>query len=141
MGALYTLTVVVAYGRYGSEVTGFLPATLPQGWAKRITGLGLCYHICVAFLITFQPLGEKMQTLLFKTPAHTEAILQRRHFLITAAFLAGSFLIANLIPFFSDFQMIIGSALGAPIVFGEHAAAICKLLLQSAATAAVYFCS
>jgi hypothetical protein len=45
----------VGYGRYGQSVAGFLPASMPNGIGKRLVGVGLCYHICVSFLLTFQP--------------------------------------------------------------------------------------
>merc|ERR1712216_675273 len=40
------------------------------------------------------------------------------HLLLTVGLLGFAFLVANAVPFFSDFQNIIGSALGAPILFG-----------------------
>merc|ERR1719473_822337 len=40
------------------------------------------------------------------------------HLLLTLGLLGFAFLVANAVPFFSDFQNIIGSALGAPILFG-----------------------
>jgi len=40
------------------------------------------------------------------------------HFILSVLLLAFAFLVANAVPFFSDFQNIIGSALGAPILFG-----------------------
>merc|ERR1740127_95492 len=38
------------------------------------------------------------------------------HLLLTIGLLGFAFLVANAVPFFSDFQNIIGSALGAPIL-------------------------
>ena len=37
-----------SYGSHGRLVAGFLPASLPDGLAKRLVGLGLCYHIAVS---------------------------------------------------------------------------------------------
>ena len=48
MMLVYAVTVGVAYGSHGRLVAGFLPASLPDGMAKRLVGLGLCYHIAVS---------------------------------------------------------------------------------------------
>jgi hypothetical protein len=48
MMIVYAVTVGVGYGSHGRLVAGFLPASLPDGIAKRIVGLGLCYHIAVS---------------------------------------------------------------------------------------------
>ena len=110
-----------------------------------MAGLLLCYHIGVSYLLCFQPLGEKIHSMAFPDtaalpntrcalraravaaaaaasltalPPETRSAAKRNHFLISLGFLIGAFVVANLIPFFSDFQNIIGSACGAPIVFG-----------------------
>ena len=41
-----------------------------------------------------------------------------RWLLVTTLFLAFGFTVANAIPFFSDFQSLLGALTGAPIVFG-----------------------
>ena len=63
MLVLYAVCIVVGYGRYGNNVAGFLPATLPDGLVKRLVGVGLCYHICVSYLLTFQPLADKLKSM------------------------------------------------------------------------------
>ena len=103
MMLVYAVTVGVGYGSHGRLVAGFLPASLPDGIAKRAVGLGLCYHIAVSalettreqlhlaccavltssrvfvervrahrqvsYLLCFQPLGEKVHSMIWPDTA------------------------------------------------------------------------
>jgi len=119
MFVVYFVTTTVAYYYRGAGVNGFLPFSLPDTYLKTIVGLLLSFHIIVSYLISAQPLTFRIHEFLFPLTVHKFDFKSKVHwFIITCMILMFSYVVANLIPFFSDFQNIIGSSLGAPVVFG-----------------------
>ena len=122
MMACYTIISAVAYGTHGASVAAFLPDALGEGWVRSVVGVLLAFHTAVSYLLTGQPLHRNVHLLLF--PSSSAASAARggraaRHWaIITLTFLAASFVIANAVPFFSDFQDLLGNLIGASTVFG-----------------------
>lgn len=123
MALLYSTTSAVAYHYKGTSVSSFLPGSLKPGPARTITALLLTYHVIIAYLLTAQPLVEQLHRRFWAKTAVDFTWRGQRHWaMIHAVLLAFAYIVANIIPFFADFQNIIGSALGAPIAFGWPAA-------------------
>ncbi len=119
MGLVYTASVAVGYGVCGSSVARFLPDSLPAGPAKTALSALLTFHVGVAYLITGQPLHRNYHRSLFPATADESGPLAATHWLLlTLGQLAFGFFVANAIPFFADFQNLLGTLTGAPIVFG-----------------------
>eukprot|EP00051_Salpingoeca_urceolata_P028472 m.487057 g.487057 ORF g.487057 m.487057 type:complete len:467 (+) comp24762_c0_seq1:315-1715(+) len=116
---VYVATAATAYGMRGARVASFLPAAMHDNWLKTIVGVLLLYHIIIAYAITHQPLADRTQNWFFKRDASApKSTASRLHWAaIGVGYLIFSYGVANAIPFFADFQGIIGAALGAPIVF------------------------
>lgn len=123
MASLYGMTSAVAYHFKGTSVSSFLPGSLKAGPARTIVALLLTYHIVIAYLLTAQPLAEQVHRRLWPRTVSETTWLGKRHWAtIHLTLLCFAYIVANIIPFFADFQNIIGSALGAPIAFGWPAA-------------------
>jgi amino acid permease len=119
MLATYLTVIIVGYAVLGESVAGFLPDSLEAGPLKSAVGLLLAFHVAVAYLITGQPLHRNLHLLLFTTSADEWGHRAALHWLlITLGQLGFGFGIANVVPFFSDFQNLLGSLTGAPILFG-----------------------
>ena len=119
MMACYTLVCAIAYGTHGESVPSFLPDALGDGWVRTCVGVLLAFHTAVSYLLTGQPLHRNVHLLLFPATANGSGRGAARHWaLITLAFLVASFFIANAVPFFSDFQDLLGNLIGASTVFG-----------------------
>lgn len=119
MGIVYTVIVVVAYGVSGDNVEDFLPDEVSPGAAKTTIGVLVVFHIIVAYVIAIQPFHCWVHSIVFPKTFNSSSVKGQVHwFFITVVYIIFAFVIANLIPFFSDLQGLIGSALGAPIVFG-----------------------
>jgi len=109
--ALYACAMGAGLRYRGLGVASFLPDALPDGAAKTAAGLLLYFHVVVTYLVNNQPLAKKV------CDALPGAYGAARWAGVTGALLAWSYLIANLIPWFADFQAVMGSFLGAPIMF------------------------
>jgi hypothetical protein len=119
MSILYTMTSALAYYYKGIDVQQFLPDNISARWAKIIVSILLTYHVVIAYMLTAQPLAEQIQRKIWPwSVGDYSARGQTRWALIQAVLIAFSYVVANLIPFFADFQNIIGAAMGAPIMFG-----------------------
>ena len=69
-------------------------------------------------MLTVQPLCEQLHRKIWpKTVVDPGWRGQRHWFFLQGVMLVFSFLVANAVPFFADFQNIIGAGLGAPIAF------------------------
>ena len=118
MMIVYLLTCIIAYGYKGNDIDGFLPASLANNFIKTIVGILLCFHIIVSYLLVSQVLCSKLHEKIYPHSYHRNNYKTKKHwFIITISVLIFSYFIANLVPFFSDFQGFIGAALGAPIMF------------------------
>ena len=121
MGASYVGIVAAAYGTHGASVAGFLPDSLPEGSLRTIVGLLLAYHTAVSYLLTAQPLHRAIHGRLFPATLDGGGVFSRAalHWaLITLSMLLLAYVVANAVPFFADFQDLLGNLLGAPTVFG-----------------------
>ena len=119
MLAVYTFVVVVAYAVEGGDVADFLPRSMPAGAAKAAVNLLLAFTSSVSYVITGQPLHRRIHLALSPTTADAHgAGAAARWAAISAATLAGSYAVAVAIPFFGDFQALLGALTGAPIMFG-----------------------
>jgi len=121
---VYAGSCVVGYGSRGAAVESFLPDSLADGPLKRAVGLLLAFHVAVAYLITGQPLHRTLVEALAPTSAATKGGGDdaggeaTRWLFVTLGLLGFGFVVSNAIPFFADFQNLLGSVTGAPIVFG-----------------------
>ena len=119
MGVVYTSIVAVAYGISGDHLTDFLPDILTAGPAKTTVGVLLVFHILVAYVIAIEPFHFWLHATAFPNTFRKTSFWGNVHwFIITVGYILFAFVIANLIPFFGALQGLIGSLLGAPIVFG-----------------------
>ena len=80
----------------------------------------VAFNVFTSYLLTNVPLALALhERIAPETSRDFTSLRSRVHWLLlTSALLAFSFVVANAIPFFGAFQGMIGSALGAPIVFG-----------------------
>ena len=122
MGSVYGATCLVSVFFLGRNVPEFLPDAIPTSHmiVRRIVGWLLAYHVLVSYILTNQPLASKFHAMI--SPDTLLDYVSWRGKLywlaITSTLLTFSFLLANAIPFFSTFQALIGSLLGAPLMFG-----------------------
>jgi len=119
MIVVFTATAVATVCMLGRNVADFLPNSMPPGPARRITGVLLTFHTLVSYLVTGQPLHRAYHGLLF--PETVDDFVSSRAsahwFLITSAQLFMSFGLAVAIPFFANFQGLIGALTGAVSIF------------------------
>ena len=119
MCSMYGLTVVVAYGFRGIDTPEFLPDILPAGAARTMAGILVVMHITVSYVIACQPLHTWLHSTIFPKTFHGESLRGSLDwFFVTFGYIAFSFCVGNLIPFFADVQALIGSLFGAPTMFG-----------------------
>lgn len=122
--ALYAAAMSVGYYYRGASVDSFLPDALDDGPAKTVVGLVLYFHVVVTYLVNNQPLTKKLYAVCWAAADEPDDSAQgvsvgarARWAALSLALLGWSYLIANLVPWFSDFQNVLGSLLGAPIMF------------------------
>ena len=86
-------------------------------------GLLLAFHLFIAYLITGQPLHRAIHTYLFPNDLQTRISKARQAgpfqwLCVTVAMLLFSLLLSNAVPFFDQFQALLGSLTGAPTLAG-----------------------
>jgi amino acid permease len=119
MVTVYTGTSIFAYAVYGDTVSGFLPDSLPDNGAKRVVGFLLVLHTAVSYLVLANPLHRALHQRLLPSTLDVFTPQGRLHWLmISSGQLALTVVLASAVPFFSQFQDLLGSLTGAPIVFG-----------------------
>lgn len=119
MVVVYTLTVVVGYGARGTRVEGFLPDSLDAGPVRTVVAALLSFHVAVAYIITGQPLHRTLHVVFFPETADADGLAATLHWLVvTVGMLGFGFVVSNAIPFFDDFQNLLGTLTGTPILFG-----------------------
>jgi amino acid permease len=123
MATAYSVTVAVGYGAYGTSVAGFLPDSLREGPVRVAVGLLLALHLIVCYLITAQPLHRAIHAALF--PADYDARLHferpasaTRWLAVTMLVLLFALVLAAAVPFFAQFQSLLGALTGVPTVCG-----------------------
>jgi len=118
MFVFYLSIVVVSYYTQGAEVAGFLPGSLANGGLKTIACVLLSFHIMVSYLLASVVICRRLHVKLSpKTADKVNTPGRLWWFGINAGYLLFCYLIANIIPFFSDFQSILGACMAAPIIF------------------------
>ena len=122
MGSVYAATCIISVWLMGRNVPEFLPDAIDSSHAmvRHVVGWLLSYHVLVSYILTNQPLASKFHAIVSPDTFLDYVSWRGRLYwmLITSALLIFSFLLANAIPFFSTFQALIGSLLGAPLMFG-----------------------
>lgn len=119
MVGVYTATSAVGYAAFGRGVAGFLPDSLPDGPARRAVSLLLLFHTGVAYLIVATPLHRALQRIVAPHTVDQPTAAGRACWLgLSLAQLALSVVLATAVPFFSQFQDLLGALTGAPMVFG-----------------------
>lgn len=124
MCAVYAATVAVGYGARGSSVAGFLPDALPPGAARVAVGALLAFHVAVSFLVTGQPLHRAVHAACFPRDAarrvrsHARPASPLAWLAVTSSVLLLALFVAALVPFFAEFQKLLGALTGAPTLFG-----------------------
>jgi vesicular inhibitory amino acid transporter len=125
MGSVYLVTcLIVTYFSYTfmHEVPEFLPNSISvhETLTRTVVGLLLSYHVTISYILNNQPLSNAIHamvspdSLLDYDTYHGRMIW----FCITTTLLIFSVLVANTIPYFSTFQSLVGSLMGAPLMFG-----------------------
>jgi len=109
----YVVTAATGYYLLGDTVPGFLPSALPNNGVKTFVNLLLCFHVIIAYLIHNQPLTQGIEAQMDPTKRASNV----RHFWLSTSILFSSYVVANLIPFFSELVAILGAAFGSPILF------------------------
>eukprot|EP00808_Paulinella_micropora_P025727 g11486.t1 len=114
---VYLLSTTVCYYLKGDELHSFLLASMGSGPWTTAACLLLCFHVLVSLLLAQIPLTHKLVRMYWSAKV-VETHAATVWFLTTATCLLAAYIIANAIPFFADFQNIIGAALGSPVMFG-----------------------
>lgn len=120
MMLVYMTIVTLAYLAKGDSLPGFAPDAVTNPHFRQIVGGLVAFNVFTSYLLTNVPLALAVhQRIAPQTARDFTSFRARVHwFLLTSTLLLFSFIVANAIPFFSAFQGMIGSALGAPIMFG-----------------------
>ena len=119
MWVFYTLAVVIGYGVEGDQVVAYLPDVLTASVLKTICNVLIVFHCAVGYVVDMQAVHTFVHSRMFTNTYRKEGTIARLHWLlITASFVAFAFIIGNIVPFFGDINSLIGSLMGAPIVFG-----------------------
>jgi len=123
MSLVYSATVIIGYGAMGSSVAGFLPDSMAAGPAKRIVGVLITLHTTVCYLITGQPLHRAAHSWLFPRDAASRWRSSRPAsigpwLITTLMMLLFAVLLATLVPFFAQFQSLLGALTGTPSLYG-----------------------
>jgi len=125
MGGIYLITcliVTIFSHKYLHTVPDFLPNAIPvtDTISRTVVGLLLSYHVTISYILNNQPLSNALHAM-----TSPETLLDYDTWKgriiwcsITTTLLIFSILVANTIPFFSTFQSLVGSLMGAPLMFG-----------------------
>ena len=116
---LYLILAFACCASRGDAIAPYMPDALTHGAAKLAANLLVVYVASVAYLVTGQPLHRATSSALAPATLAAGGPRARRvWFAATGAQLGCSYAIANAIPFFADFQALLGALTGAPILFG-----------------------
>lgn len=123
MGVAYSAIVAVGYGLRGSAVTPFLPSSLPHGPSRQAIGWLTTIHIFVCYLIVGQPLHRALHGAVFPRDHEARAHMRRgagewQWCAVTLAVLALAIGVAVSVPFFVEFQSLLGALAGVPTLCG-----------------------
>mmetsp|Transcript_6221 Transcript_6221/g.17397 ORF Transcript_6221/g.17397 Transcript_6221/m.17397 type:complete len:491 (+) Transcript_6221:185-1657(+) len=127
MALSYAGVSAAVYAKFGTNTPSFLLDAIPDGIWKTTASALTTFHVMVAYLLVSQPLVDKISRAVMtcctksssKKPSSLTSSLW--WFALTTGTLALALVIANGIPFFNDFQNLLGSLMGSTIVFGAPA--------------------
>mmetsp|Transcript_42589 Transcript_42589/g.79832 ORF Transcript_42589/g.79832 Transcript_42589/m.79832 type:complete len:457 (+) Transcript_42589:297-1667(+) len=118
----YVAISAAGYGAYGEGVRAYAVDVLPPGPARQAASLLMLLHTMVSYILMSQILCTSLLQLsslrIYKSPKSPASASREDWLLVSALVLMASFLVANVVPFFEDLTVIIGSLIGAPICFG-----------------------
>jgi amino acid permease len=117
------LMFVMAISRmYMHQVPEFLPNAIPSTSTtlRLVVGLLLSYHVTISYILNNQPLSNALHAMISPETLLDYDTYKGRFIwmCITSTLLVFSIGVANSIPFFSTFQSLVGSLMGAPLMFG-----------------------
>lgn len=125
MGVVYLVTCVIVTAfsfKFLRSVPEFLPNAIPADNVvmRSIVGTLLSYHVTMSYILTNQPLSNALHAMISPETLLDYDTYRGRLIwcVITTTLLSFSVVIANTIPFFSTFQALVGSLMGAPLMFG-----------------------
>lgn len=120
MMLVYLTITVICYHYKGDTLPPFLPDAIETRWIRVVVGSLVAFNLYSSYLLTNVPLAIAWHERIWPETArdYSSAKAKFHWFIITTGLLLFSFAVANSIPFFGAFQGMIGSALGAPILFG-----------------------
>jgi vesicular inhibitory amino acid transporter len=120
MMLVYLTITMICYHYKGDTLPPFLPDAIETHWIRVVVGSLVAFNLYSSYLLTNVPLAIAWHERIWPSTArdYTSAKARFHWFIITSGLLLFSFAVANSIPFFGAFQGMIGSALGAPILFG-----------------------
>ena len=125
MGVVYLVTCVIVTAfsfKFLRSVPDFLPNAIPADnvTMRSIVGTLLSYHVTMSYILTNQPLSNALHPMISPETLLDYDTYRGRLIwgAITTSLLSFSVVIANTIPFFSTFQALVGSLMGAPLMFG-----------------------
>eukprot|EP00041_Stephanoeca_diplocostata_P019864 m.432789 g.432789 ORF g.432789 m.432789 type:complete len:457 (-) comp21414_c1_seq6:171-1541(-) len=123
MMLVYSLISGLSYyfkGDYLDTQSGFLPNSVTNRTIKIIVGCLVTFNLISAYLLTNIPLAIAFHDIwdFENSRDHTSWKGRLQWLVINACILTFGFVMTNLVPNFKAFQSIIGSAFGAPIMFG-----------------------
>ena len=91
-------------------MNAFILYSLPENHLRTVVALLVGIHIVVAFMIISQPLLYKAHEAVSPNTLHSNSLRAKLvHLSLTVFFVASPFVVANLIPFFDQFQGIIAA--------------------------------
>eukprot|EP00038_Savillea_parva_P024879 m.45379 g.45379 ORF g.45379 m.45379 type:complete len:481 (-) comp6644_c0_seq1:38-1480(-) len=120
MMTVYLIIITLSYLAKGQDMPDFAPDAATNRMFRRIIGGLVAFNLFSSYLLTNVPLALAIHEAVDPDTCRDFNGWRGRivWFIITGLLLAFSYVVANAIPFFGSFQGIIGSALGAPILFG-----------------------
>jgi len=121
MGGVYLATCIIVVAFQGRDVAEFLPDSIPESHSttRLVVGVLVAYHVLISYILMNQPLSNALHAMVSPSTLLDRSKKGRLvWFGITFTLLLFSFWVANAIPFFSAFQALVGSLLGAPLMFG-----------------------
>merc|ERR1712062_215753 len=114
---LYLLVACWRYYFSGDKAKGYLLGNMHGGIAFQVASGILFMHVAIAFVIKNVVLSRYLHGLLSNRVGGSGIRARLEFATCSLGLLAASFLIANSIPFFSDFLGLIGGFLNGPVSF------------------------
>ena len=122
MTVLYALTMAWGYGYFGAAIAGFLPDSLRAGGVRQAAGVLLTFHVLVSYVFVSNIFTKNLHFLVpfSSTEDYPQAgsVRAQLHWgLLSIVYLGVVYILANVVPFFSALQEVVGALTGSPIIF------------------------